>query len=78
MNGSIKTTEKTVLTGSINSKGRIAGQLDNSVFISDEVDPTVPVWVKSITQEDIENWDSGAGVVPISFETIEEIVNGTS
>lgn len=30
-------------------------------FITAETDPTVPSWVKGITQGDIDNWNSGAG-----------------
>lgn len=30
-------------------------------YISTESDPTVPVWVKSITQNDINNWNSSVG-----------------
>lgn len=33
----------------------------NAKFISKETDPTVPKYVKSITEEDIEKWNSGTG-----------------
>ncbi len=37
-------------------------ELENdSGFISEESDPTVPAYVKNITEADIEKWNSGAG-----------------
>lgn len=46
--------------------------------VLNEVDPTVPSWVKEITQKDIDRWNKEEVVInSISFETIEEIVNGS-
>lgn len=46
--------------------------------VLNEVDPTVPSWVKDITQKDIDRWNKEEVVInSISFETIEEIVNGS-
>lgn len=56
--------------------------LDESLKIFEnvlnEVDPTVPSWVKEITQEDIDRWNKEEVVInSISDKTIEEIVNGS-
>lgn len=64
-----------MLRGSIRAKGKLVGKIGTGIFIPDEVDPTVPSWVKEITQEDIDRWDSGAGVDLSNFYTKEEIEN---
>lgn len=46
--------------------------------VLNEVDPTVPSWVKEITQKDIDRWNKEEVVInSISDKTIEEIVNGS-
>lgn len=47
-------------------------------LISNEIDPTVPVWVKSITQQDITNWNNKAttGYVDQKTTEVTNYVNG--
>lgn len=76
LNGSI--SSKSTLNASLGSEGLIRGSVNNGVFIPPESDPTVPSWVKDITQKDIDRWNKEEVVInSISFETIEEIVNGS-
>lgn len=62
------------LSGSVQSTEKISGQL--SVRQS-EVDPTVPEYVKQITEEDIEKWniEVDTSMYPSSAITNSEIEN---
>lgn len=42
----------------ISSTGTLNGSLNNGVYIPAENDPTVPEYVKAITEEDINNWNN--------------------
>ena len=46
--------------------------------VIDEIDPTVPNWVKAITREDIDKWNQGnININSIPDEVIESIVKGS-
>lgn len=49
----------------------ITGNVISNTGVLTETDPTVPSWVKSITQTDIDNWNTsfGDGIVSGSFNT---------
>ena len=69
---------KGTLTGSINTQGSLRANVSNGIVVLEEIDPTVPSWVKEITQEDIDRWNKEEVVInSISDKTIEEIVNGS-
>lgn len=46
----------------IESKETLVGKMNVSTFVADEKDPTVPEHVKSITEENIESWNSKASI----------------
>lgn len=54
------------------TSGGVASAIEN--FISTETDPTVPTWVKDITQEDISKWNSSdAGTQYAILSTVDEV-----
>ena len=50
---------------------KVSEGLAGSGFLSEEADPTVPVWVKGITEDDILNWNNKA-----DSSTISGVVEG--
>lgn len=50
-------TETGSISGSVGSKSAINAIVNNGVVVPDEIDPTVPSYVKEITQEDIARWN---------------------
>lgn len=63
----------------VDQKGYITEeQVDNKGFITsvpEETDPTVPEYVKNITEEQISNWDKGGNTDLTNYYTKEEIDN---
>ena len=47
------------ITGSVSGTETLNGGLNNGVYVASESDPTVPTWVKKITQEDLDRWNQG-------------------
>lgn len=45
------------ISGSVGSKSAINAIVNNGVVVPEEIDPTVPSYVKEITQEDIARWN---------------------
>lgn len=62
------------LTGSVSGTETLSGGLNNGVYVGSESDPTVPSWVKEITEEDIAKWNQG-GADLSDYATKEDVNN---
>lgn len=61
------------LTGSVSGTETLSGGLNNGVYVAPETDPTVPSWVKEITEEDIAKWNQGGDLS--NYATKEDVNN---
>lgn len=71
------------ISGSVGSKSAVNAVVNNGVVVPDEIDPTVPSYVKEITEEDIARWNDKAEAnhthdeyltsIPSEYVTEEEL-----
>ena len=71
--------EKQSIVGTITSNGTIDGKASSSIV---EMDPTVPSYIKAITKEEIDKWNSFEGgstaTIEVGTTTTGEVANVTN
>lgn len=65
------------ITGAISGSIGVNAVVNNGVVIPDEIDPTVPSYVKAITEEDIARWNENK-VDMSNYATKKEVEDAIS
>lgn len=64
------------LSGSIASSSTLSGKVASGVVMGEETDPTVPSYIKEITEEDIRKWNQSSDLNDYATKQyVDEAIN---